>query len=182
MKMCVDLRTLLSLMALLATSAGNLVGVHVRQASPSLATWSSACSPHINEYSFLTARVAPIVVLGSSWELDWNEYRSFTLPIQVAAVGLEEFWLHIADYAHRAIGPGPSRFNLVYGQLELEVICSDGAVDWDTIRQFAMAMLYAVRRGNTSTFHCNVINTVADVFITFNLYFLAARVGAQGAS
>lgn len=126
--------------------------------------------PRTDDYEVL-----PISSLNSGWELDFYEFDWGYLPLFSASIILQAFYNRVIELATSNPGSMPEHSVIKWGQLDLEIVASHGAVAWASVATFAAHMLQTARRGYTNSYHCLMTNIAAGVCISFNLYVSATQ-------
>lgn len=134
----------------------------------------------VSDTSILLARageygVLPLLEPDPNWDLDFYDYDWGYLPVSTASYLLQTFYLHVIEVATTAMQPAPQHLRIKWGQLSLEIVISDGSIDWSTVAHFARHMLESTKRGYTNSYHCHMTNFAAGIWVTFNLYVHALR-------
>lgn len=152
-------------------SAHQLEGAHFSPPQPAKSTLGiPPLLPRADDFNVL-----PMTNLKPGWELDFHEFDWGYLPIHSASIVLQGFYNRVFDIATSNPGSMPDHSIISWGQLELEIIASQGAVAWASVATFAAHMLQTARRGYTNSYHCMMINAAGGVWISFNLYVSATK-------
>ena len=134
----------------------------------------------VNDTSLLLARagnygVLPLLESDPDWDLDFYAFDWGYLPVSTASFLLQTFYLHVIEIATRTTEPAPRHSMIRWGQLELEIIVSNGSIGWASVAHFARHMLQSTKRGFTNSYHCHMSNIPAGMWVTFNLYVHAVQ-------
>ena len=119
--------------------------------------------------------VLPLLEPDPNWAIDFYDFDWGYLPVATASFLLQTFYLHVLEVATRTTQPAPEHSMIRWGQLELEIVVSKGSIGWPAVAHFARHMLQSTKRGYTKTYHCHMTNTVAGMWVSFNLYVHALR-------
>ena len=126
--------------------------------------------PRANDFEVL-----PMSNLNQGWELDFYEFDWGYLPIHSASNILQGFYNRVFELATSSPGLMPAYSVISWGQLDLEIKASQGAVAWASVAAFAAHMLQTARRGYTNSYHCLMMNAAAGVWVSYNLYVSATK-------
>lgn len=144
---------------------------HFSPSQPTRSTLGNpALLPRADDFNVL-----PMTNLNPRWELDFHEFDWGYLPIHSASIVLQGFYNRVFEIATSHQGSMLEHSIISWGQLELEIIASQGAVAWASVATFAAHMLGTARRGYTNSYHCMMINMAAGVWVSFNLYVSATK-------
>ncbi len=114
------------------------------------------------------------ISIGNGWNFYYTSWHAASLPIQPAAWALTNLYASMLVQAQSTWRKGPPQniVPLVFGQIQLIMICPEKPIQWQIVENFASEMLRITGEGWTGTYQLLLSQAAEDVSIGIELTIL----------
>ncbi len=115
--------------------------------------------------------------VGNGWNFYYSSWHAASLPLQPAAWALTNLYASMLVQAQSTWRKGPPQniLPLVFGQIQLIMICPDSPIPWQIVENFASEMLRITGEGWTGLYQILLSQAGEDVSIGIQLTILPGK-------